>query len=135
MCAVRILSRHFRQSQSSNLCDSELLLLRDILSTTKETPPRQVEALINPKPVIIFTDGACEDDGEVVSHGAVLCDPSNGIREYSGEMVPKKIVSSWRKGGKKQLVGQAEMLPVLASKSHWKNHLYIHEACLLVHGQ
>ena len=79
--------------------------------------------MINPKTVIIFSDGACEDDGEVVSRGAVLYDSSNGIRKYFGEMAPNKIDSSWRKGGKKQLVGQAEMLPVLVSKIHWKNLL------------
>ena len=83
-----------------------------------------METLINPKTVIIFSEGAREDAGEVVSRGAVLYVSSNGIQKYFGEMVPSKIVSSWRKGGKKQLVGQAEMFPVLVSKIYWKTPLH-----------
>ena len=39
-------------------------------------------------------------------------------------MIPNKIVEAWRKSGKKQLVGQAEMLPVLVSKICWKKILF-----------
>ena len=63
MCAVKILSKHLTQNQNSNLCEPELLLVRDTLETIKESPPRSVEAFIDPRPVIIFTDGACEDEG------------------------------------------------------------------------
>ena len=34
-------------------------------------------------PVVIFTNGACEDEGRLVTHGAVLCDWSSGTFWFS----------------------------------------------------
>ena len=52
---------------------------------------------------------------------SVLYDSSNGIKRYFGEVVPQRIVDSWRKDGKKQLVGQADMLRGLVNKLLWKS--------------
>ena len=119
MCAVRVLTRCIAQNPSNTLNNADVLLLRETLETIKETPPRRVEALINSMPVIVFTDGACEEDGQVVFY-----DAWKGIKKFFGQEIPKKTSDTCKRDGKKQLVGQAEMLPVLVSKIIWKIHLY-----------
>ena len=41
--------------------------------------PRQVEAWSEGFPIILFTDGACENEGALVTHGAVLFDPESNL--------------------------------------------------------
>ena len=119
MCAVRILNRHISQGKSTALQEADILLLRETLRMIRETPARQVQAIFDSRPVIIFTDGACEDNGTMVTHGAVIYDPAHRIKRFFGEIIPEKIIAAWSKEGKRQLVGQAEMLPVLVSKVLW----------------
>ena len=87
------------------------------LSTAK---PRRVEAWSGRWPVIVFTDGACEDDGKVVTHGAVLHDPESDTSLMFGDHVPESWVDRWRAQGKKQLICQAEIFPILVAKTTWE---------------
>jgi hypothetical protein len=69
--------------------------------------------------VIVFTDGACEEDGQSVTHGAVLFDPECGASLMFGDSVPLEWIDRWRSQGKKQLICQAEIFPILVAKSTW----------------
>eukprot|EP00973_Karenia_brevis_P022592 3109599-Karenia_brevis.AAC.1 len=70
-------------------------------------------------PVCVFTDGAFE--GELATCGAVLVD--QGLMEGFGIKIPDLLVLQWRLDGRKQVIGQAELWPVLVSKLTWKDRL------------
>ena len=84
--------------------------------------PREISVRHEP-PLLLFVDGAYEDPGSgpVVTVGAVLFDPTRPERgpRYFGEVVGQSLVSWWAKGEKNQLIGQAELLPVLLAKHTW----------------
>ena len=68
-------------------------------------------------PVLIFTDGACEDAG--TSIGGVLVCPS-GKTQCFGTEVPRSVVESWKQRVEQsQVIGQAELLPVLVARWTW----------------
>ena len=73
--------------------------------------------------VRVYTDGACELGGELVSCGAVLF--RNGFKpETFGVKVDDEIIQHWRDGGDKlQVIGQAELFPVLLAKAVWGRQL------------
>ncbi|CAE7890686.1 PARP6, partial [Symbiodinium necroappetens] len=82
--------------------DDLLNALRFALETLKSGGPRCVGAWSQQPPVLIFTDGACEQEGNLVTHGALLFDPVTGRKEVFGDHVPKCLVERWKGGGKKQ---------------------------------
>ena len=66
---------------------------------------------------------ACKQRGELVTYGAVLIDTVDGNKK-SGEEVPRRILETWQRGRKEQVVGQAEILPVIVfPRLEWKRHL------------
>ena len=71
------------------------------------------------RPVLIFSDGACEGDRfELVTVGALIVFPE-GDEEYFGFKVPEAIVQRWKSYNREQVVGQAELLPVYVAKYTW----------------
>ena len=78
-------------------------------------PPR------SERPHVIFTDGACEEDG--TSIGGVLYCP-DGTAECFGCVVPEAIADSWKsRAGQLQVIGQAEIFPVLVARWTWEHYL------------
>ena len=75
------------------------------------------------KPVLVFTDGAVEIDFKDVTFGAVLVDFSAGKYYVFGASVSQRIVDSWQKSGRRQVISQAESYPVLVAKETWCSHL------------
>ena len=69
-----------------------------------------------PAPVRLFTDGAYENGSMTV--GAVIATPAGGLQMF-GLQVPECICALFGAPDKKQLVGQAELLPVVLSKWTW----------------
>ena len=75
-------------------------------------------------PNIIFTDGAAEGTKRsVVSVGGVLFRPCAGGALFFSCEVPAPIVARWTSGGKRQVIGQAEVFPVLVAKLTWAEQL------------
>ena len=70
-----------------------------------------------------MTDGACEQEGNLVSFGAVLLDQVSGRQEVLGAEVPDQVVQAWRAGGKKQVIFFAEIYPVIIAKKTWRSIL------------
>ncbi|CAE7837418.1 unnamed protein product, partial [Symbiodinium microadriaticum] len=101
--------------------DDLLNALRFALETLKSGGPRCVGAWSQQPPVLIFTDGACEQEGNLVTHGALLFDPVTGRKEVFGDHVPKCLVERWKGGGKKQVIFFAEIFPVVVAKATWKD--------------
>ena len=78
--------------------------------------PREVMPWWQQQSVLLFTDGAVEDDFGSVTNGALLVDMSVGNRFYFGGHIPSSLVDDWRAKGNKQVVAQAEIFPILVSK-------------------
>ena len=64
-----------------------------------------------------------EDEGKVSTHGALLFDRRHGVREYLGDHVPALLAKQWSATGSKQLIAQAELLPVVVAKRTWARRL------------
>ena len=72
-------------------------------------------------PVLVFSDGACEV--ECTSIGAVLIDPL-GICECFGAVMNEATIASWRSSeAQSQVIGQAELFPLLVARLTWQQHL------------
>eukprot|EP00435_Cladocopium_sp_Y103_P017790 s259_g4.t1 len=98
-------------------------VLRQAFSFLSDARPRQIGAWTGQAPVIVFTDGACEEDGQTVTHGATLFDPSSGCALMFGDDIPKFWTDKWRRQGKRQLICQAELFPILVAKTTWEDQL------------
>jgi hypothetical protein len=111
-------------SHSPLLNDDTAMALKWLCRYLENSRPRTVFAWQR-RPVIIFTDGACEPDGQgvLVTIGAVLFMPESGVVQYFGTTVPPSVTALWSDGGKSQLVGQAELLPVLLAKTTWCDYI------------
>ena len=73
----------------------------------------------------IYSDGACEgDDFGDTTYGAVMIDPIDGRVEAFGAKMGEDM--TWllgEAGAKKQLIGQAEILPMVVSRILWSGRL------------
>ena len=119
--AVQALGRLARKGTSTFL-DAELLkCIQFAISTLASAQPRRITAWKNEWPVLIFTDGACEGEGSVVTHGAVLCDQTTASFYYFGDPVPGCYVQRWQEDGKRQVIYQAELFPVWIAKRTWRS--------------
>ena len=70
-------------------------------------------------------------DGKLrVSIGAVLYDPSSQAGpKFFGTLVGDPVVRLWSRDAKEQLIGQAELLPVLLAKTTWRDS-FVNRPCL-----
>ena len=83
--------------------------------------PREVMPWSQQRSVLLFTDGAVEDDFGCVTYGALLVDIK---RFYFGGHIPASLGNDWRSKGKKQVIAQAEIFPILVSKETWAELIY-----------
>eukprot|EP00435_Cladocopium_sp_Y103_P041299 s7_g11.t1 len=87
----------------------------DALSILLESKPRMIDAWSEIPPILIFTDGAVEEESSRVTHGAFFIDPWKGQSFF--------FVEVWQRSGKKQVIAQSEIFPVVTSKDAWKDQL------------
>ncbi len=99
------------------------------LEQVGQAKPRRIPVEKLRRPVFIFTDGSCEprkDDPNKleVGYGAVMWDPEDGALEtfggYIRDPLLELLTDDWTK---KQVVGQAELVPCLAAKRVWRRRL------------
>ena len=120
---VQLLSRLARRGPMV-IVDSEFkAALKQAFECLATARPREISAWSGRPPLVIFTDGACEEDGRQVTHGATMYDPEDGLALMFGDSVPAEWVSRWSQQGKKQLICQAEIFPILVCKTTWANRL------------
>ena len=93
----------------------------EALDTLMESKPRAIQAWSQCPPLLVFTDGAVEED--TVTHGALMVDPWKCRSFYFGDHIPGEFVQMWRRAGKRQVIAQAEIFPVLIAKETWKDHI------------
>ena len=96
--------------------------LKDLVAKLQTMRPRVIGHRSKDPPVIIYTDGACEED--VVTIGGVIFPPGGSRPEQFGLRVPERVWSLWkRKPDQKQVIGQAEIMPVIVAKLTWSKYL------------
>ena len=120
---IQYISKAVRRGQfvviNNHVCD----ILRGALRSLKQARPREIHAWVGVPPILVFTDGASEEDGKKITHGAVIYDPYNHFAQTFGDDVPSDWVKKWTVSGKKQVIGQAEIFPVLTAKLTWSRIL------------
>ena len=100
-------------------------LLEWLVKSFVDSKPRQVPLRYG-SPAILFTDGCCEDMGGEFPHvgiGAVLYLPDCDHPMIYSMNVGNELLSRWTASGRRQLIGQAEILPIVISKLVWANLL------------
>ena len=99
-------------------------LLRDRLISGK---PRTIHAAWQEKPMIVFTDGALEEDSDLgapATVGGVLFDPKKpGRASVFGSMVPSELLKHWRSDGKTHVIGLVELYAAILALRFWRRHL------------
>ena len=123
LMAVKLLSKLLRAGGPVLLQEHDKRLIRQCFEMIRDARPRVIQVCDVVSPIIIFTDGACEQQGNLVTYGAVLIDTMDGSKQVFGEEVPRQILETWKRGNKEQVVGQAEILPVVVAKVKWKDIL------------
>eukprot|EP00435_Cladocopium_sp_Y103_P001953 s3084_g1.t1 len=118
--AVQALGRVNRRGTGISLDEDAMKSVKFAVETLASSLPREVHAWKDEWPVLIITDGACEDEGRSVTHGAVLCDVSTNSFFFFGDHVPRVLVEEWTKSGKKQVIFQAELFPIWVAKVTWR---------------
>ena len=97
-----------------------LLALSAAVQHLEDAGPRLITPVSTRAPLLVFVDGACEEHASI---GAVLVDPE-GENQYFGAQVSEDTVASWRsKLEQKQVIGQAELYPLLIARLTWQSRL------------
>ena len=102
------------------LLDDQLKdVIKGALKCLMDAKPRRISAWSGRLPIIVFTDGACEEQSDVVTHGATHYDPESSLALMFGDTVPSSWTQRWKSEGCKQLICQAELFPIPVAKHTW----------------
>ena len=94
--------------------------LHGIVGVLSSATQRQISFKETRKPLLVFTDGACEGlEFEIASFGAVMIDIEDGRKEMFGAYVQESILRHWTESGARQTIGQTELYPVLVARTVW----------------
>ena len=100
-------------------------LMDEICTIVRAAPPRDVR-LRGPAslPAVVFTDGACEQSGTLVTVGGVLFPADRSKPRWFTWKVDDGMLARWRaKQDKEQVIHEAEILPAIISRRVWADHL------------
>jgi hypothetical protein len=117
----RLLSRWASVGAERQLTPEMIVGLRSVKGSLGAAGPRIVEPCSSVPPVLIFTDGACEPEGTSV--GGVLFSPGNRPQVFGARLTRSAAASLTSKEGQTQIIGQAEILPVLIAKTIWSEYI------------
>ena len=122
----KCLSRHLAGGGVLRLDNEDCTLLQQTIDLLEDMRPREICAGIRGAPVVIFTDGAHEEDDCLTTHGAVMIDPSSGLhlflRRRNSSELRRQVASRWQTtaggpsrgaagAGRQSGVGQAPEAP------------------------
>ena len=98
--------------------------------SARSLPPFDVPCGKGRPPILVFTDGACEDNAGVVGYGGVMFDPESGEARAFGRRMGIELRNKLSLyGKKKQIVGQAELYPmvVITKEGHSQKAIADHK--------
>ncbi|CAE7406578.1 unnamed protein product [Symbiodinium sp. CCMP2592] len=109
-------------------------------------PPRAICTRPPGHNVLVFTEGACEPEGDSMrcSIGWVMYVESSGkwTTRYFSCSLPDELIRRWGAGGKKHLIGPVELFAVVTARVVWRefldgartlffiDHSGVHAACV-----
>jgi len=115
---AHILSRWTKEGGIKQVSDELEQCLNWTINEIKLDIPRTIGPQRKDMPVLIFTDGACEPD--LTSVGGVMISQGEVVQCFGMEL-PAKFIDSWKsRESQTQVIGQAELLPVLVAKWTWR---------------
>ena len=72
------------------------------------------------RPVLVFTDGACEEETTVGGYALFPC----GATEMFGAVIPLNLANQWKsRSQQSQIIGKAELYPLLVARLTWAHRL------------
>ena len=122
--ACQLLHRFSGSGGSIKVTAEMIYAVSEAFSLLTEARPRMIARWSNTPPILIFTDGAVEDQSSRVTHGALLLDTVGQWSLVFGDHVPSEFVHTWMKSGKRQVISQAEIFPILVAKETWANLIF-----------
>lgn len=117
----RLLSRWAATGGSRPLTLEMSTGLRSIRMYMSVAGPRSIEPISSVCPVVIFTDGACEPEGTTI--GGVLLVQGEQTQAFGAKLTSEAVDLLVSKSGQTQVIGQAEILPILVAKTVWADQI------------
>ena len=87
--AIQLISKAVREGPLVVIDENTKKVILSALELLQQAGPRVVNAWTGTRPILVFTDGACEQDGAQVTFGAVLVDFHSNTFSYFGDNVPE----------------------------------------------
>ena len=111
------ITRWVRDGKSGKISKELEVALDWLVCHFQNAGPRVILGARSERPVLVFTDGACEPEGTTV--GGVIYDAGR-TPECFGAKLPDGLVAEWRtKQDQLQVIGQAEIYPLLVARLTW----------------
>lgn len=117
---ARMLSERAREVRPRLVPEELRYGLRFAVEHLKAAAPRVLYPKKSSLPVMVYTDGACED---TTSIGGVLFVPGQRPQAFGCELSDADVAKWKSKATQKQVIGQAEIFPVLVAKLTWAEEL------------
>ena len=117
--------------------DVQIRALKVPLERYHDSVPRVLKLEGQKPPVLLFTDGACEEvSGELVATvGGVLFHPEEPLPRAFGCEVSEKVLESWMDADKVHPVSLTELYAVCLSRSVWKVRLDNQKVIVFIDNQ
>ena len=104
--------------------DREMVeVLEFALDLVNKSPPRFFVPRQDRSCNLVFTDASFNPDTKTGAVGGVLFPKEGGRPLFFSDRFPGELVEMWMSSGSKQIIGQAEMLPVVLAKRVWSTML------------
>ena len=100
-------------------------LLDEVCRVVRAAPPKDVR-IRGPvgRPAVVMTDGACEQNGQLVTVGGVLFPADRSRPRWFTWRVSDAMLAAWRaRVAKEQVIHEAEVLPAVLSRRIWAEWL------------
>ena len=111
-----LISQKLKSSGSTEDDEALGIELDNICHALATAAPRRLDRRSSVRPVLVFTDGACEEETTIGGYALFLC----GASEMFGAVVPSSLADQWKsRSQQSQIIGQAELYPHLVARLTW----------------
>eukprot|EP00435_Cladocopium_sp_Y103_P068239 s333_g31.t1 len=136
MADLRILERS--ASKKVSLSQDHIDAFESLMNRLTSGTPRTIMTTKPSTPCLVFTDGACEPNGDsfIGSIGGVLVIPTEGsfaVRAF-GCYMDESVMRGWSNEGKKHLIGPVELYAVAMARTIWSKFLCDRSIFFVDHG-
>ena len=119
--ACRLLSFWASGGDDKRITEEVRDSLSSVMGALRGAGPRVISFSGEEKPIVVFIDGACEED--CTSIGGILFEHGKRPQAF-GAVMAKWVVREWAtKEDQSQVICQAEIFPTLVARHTWKERL------------